>query len=42
MASLQELNAYLGAVSPDTPGQEIVSLPMDEIMDIIYRFMLTT
>ena len=38
----QELNAHLGEVPPDAEGQEHMSLPSDEIMDIIYHSMPTT
>ena len=38
---LQELNACLAEFPSDTEGQEIESLPADEIMDIIYHCMPT-
>ena len=38
----QELNMYLREFSPDTPGQEILPLPMDKIIYIIYNSMPTT
>ena len=39
---LQELNAYLEEIPPDTEGQETTPLPVDESMDIIYHSMPTT
>ena len=36
---LQELNVWLDEFPPDTEGQETSSLPVDEIIDIIYPTM---
>ena len=41
ISRLQELNAFLEALPPDTEGQEIAPLPANEIMDIIYHSMFT-
>ena len=38
---LQELNAYLAALPPDTQGQETASLPADEIVETMYHSMPT-
>ena len=42
ISRLQELNACLEEVSPDTEGQGTAHRPADEIMDIIYHSMPTT
>ena len=42
ISRLQELNAYLEEFPPDAEGQVTTSLPVDEIMDIIYQSMPTT
>ena len=42
ISRLQELNAYLEELPPDTGGQETAPPPADEIMDIIYLSMPTT
>ena len=42
ISRLQELNAYLEEIPPDTEGQEISPLPVGEIMDIIYHSIPTT
>ena len=39
---LPELNTYLEEFPPDTPGQEIPPLSIDEVMDIIFHSILTT
>ena len=39
---LEELNAYLEELPPDTEAQKTSPLPADEIIDIIYHSMSTT
>ena len=39
---LQELNAYLGELPPDTLGQETVPLHTDKVMDTTCHSILTT
>ena len=41
MSKLQELNTYLEEFLPDVPGQKTTPLPIDEIIDIVYRSMPT-
>ena len=42
ISRLKELNAYLGEVPPNTPGQQIAPFPTDDTMDVIYYSMSTT
>ena len=42
ISRLQELNAYSEEFPPNTEGQETAPLSGDEIIYIIYHFMLTT
>ena len=42
ISRLQDLNACLEELPPDTEGQETAPLPADKIMDIIYHTIPTT
>ena len=42
ISRLQELNAYLEEVPPDTDGKKTAPFSADEIMDIIYHSMSKT
>ena len=42
ISRLQELISYLEEFPPDTNGQETTPLPANEIMNIIYHYMLST